>query len=402
MYLMALPMAVLFGWDIHIIIFVTGFVVTAYSFIGGIVAVVWADAVQAVVLLAGAVLALAILLSAMPGGVSEVLAVAGDRDKFSLGSPSMLDVSNPTIWVVLAFGVFDNLRNFGVDQSYIQRYIAAPTDREAAKSVWLGAMLYIPVSALFLLIGSSLFAFYESHPGELQEVRTIVAEQRLMQAGVSAHSPDYAGQLAQTKDELSAGDLADRVFPHFIASQLPQGARGLLIAAIFAAAMSTVSTSLNSSATLVMSDFYQRLVSPESNDAQRLGILRGSTIVWGSLGTAMAFMLVRMTDSVLDVWWLLSSVLGSAIVGLFLLGLMVPTINQRRAMGVLGFAMVVIAWMAVSRTTYWPKSLEPIASPLHPFLVIVVGPLVMCSLGWGLSKFQSDQVRTAKDGHWNE
>ncbi|MDA8743408.1 hypothetical protein N9N28_02135 [Rubripirellula amarantea] len=149
MYLMALPMAVLFGWDIRTVICVTGVIVTAYAFVGGILAVIWADAIQAVVLLAGALLSLTILLFQMPGGPAAVIEIAHQNDKFSWGSISLFEVGQPTIWVVFAFGLFDNLRNFGIDQSYIQRYIAASSDREAAKSVWLGALLYIPVSALF-------------------------------------------------------------------------------------------------------------------------------------------------------------------------------------------------------------------------------------------------------------
>ncbi len=389
MYLMALPMAVLFGWDIRIVILFTGVIVTAYSFVGGIVAVIWADAIQAVVLLAGAAIALAILLWGMPGGAGEVIDVANRAGKFSLGSPDPWDVSSSTIWVVLAYGFFDNLRNFGIDQSYVQRYIAAKTDREAAKSVWVGALLYVPVSALFLFIGSSLYAYYEAHPADTQEVRMIVAKQKMMQSGVQEDAPDYSQRLAETVEGLSETDLGDRVFPHFIVAHLPQGARGLLIAAIFAAAMSTVSTSLNSSATLVMSDFYKRLWRPDSTDAQHVGVLRASTIAWGAMGTMMALVMVRLTDSVLDIWWVLSGVLGAAIVGLFLLGVMVPAIRSHSAILVLILGLTLIAWMAVSKTTFWPTSLEGYASPFNALLVIVVGPSVMVISGWWLSRTRS-------------
>ena len=386
MYLMALPMAVLFGWDIRLVIWGTGVMVTAYSFVGGIVAVIWADAIQAIVLLAGALLALGILLAGMPGGPTEVWEVAHGANKFSLGSASLLEISQPTIWVVFAYGLFDNLRNFGIDQSYVQRYIAAKSDAEAAKSVWLGALLYVPVSALFLLIGSSLYAFYASNPSELQEVRHIVAEQRLMQAGVSTDDANYQPKLEETMAGLEAKDLGDRVFPHFIAAQLPQGARGLLIAAVFAAAMSTVSTSLNSSATLVMSDFYKRLVAPNSSDKSDVAVLRAATIAWGAMGTVMALALVQLTESALDIWWVLSSVLGAAIVGLFLLGLVVPAIRSKMAMGVLASGMILIAWMAASKTAYWPAELAEYASPMHPLLVIVFGPLFMIAVGWLVSR----------------
>ncbi|TWT37784.1 Sodium/glucose cotransporter [Posidoniimonas corsicana] len=381
MYLMALPMAVLFGWDIRTVIIVTGVIVTAYSFVGGIVAVIWADAIQAIVLLAGAALAVWILLARMPGGPEEVIRVAGEGGKFSLGSSSLWILSEPTLWVVLAFGLFDNLRNFGVDQSYIQRYIAARSDHQAAKSVWLGALLYVPVSALFLFIGSSLYAFYQSHPAELEEVRQIVAEQKLMQEGVSSEADSYLQQVDEVAAGLSDKELGDRVFPHFIASQLPEGARGLLIAAVFAAAMSTVSTSLNSSATLVMSDLYVRLVRPDASDSQQVLVLRCATIAWGVMGTAMAIALVSLTDSALDVWWLFSSVLGAAIVGLFLLGLVVPTLQNRQAVGIFVVALAVIAWMTFSIGAYWPKPLAGLTSPFHPLLVVVVGPVVMVMLG---------------------
>lgn len=394
MYLMALPMAVLFGWDIRTIILVTGVIVTLYSFVGGIIAVIWADAIQAFVLLAGALLALGILLMDMPGGPVEVIEVANEGGKFSLGSASLFDLSSPTIWVVLAFGFFDNLRNFGVDQSYVQRYIAASSDYEAAKSVWIGSLLYVPVSALFLFIGSSLYAFYQSHPEYTREVRVIVAEQRLMQAGILVDAPDYQVQLDRTAAGLTQADLGDRVFPHFIASSLPSGIRGLLIAAVFAAAMSTVSTSLNSSATLVMSDFYKRLWRPASGDEAEVSVLRGATIVWGALGTAMALTLVRLTDSVLDVWWLLSGILGAAIIGLFLLGFMIPGITNRRAIVVALIGMVVIGWMAFSPTGRWPESLKPIASPFHPYLVIVIGPMVMVLTGW-LGSFKPTSISQA-------
>ena len=386
MYLMALPMTVLFGWDIRTVIVVTGVIVTVYSFVGGIVAVIWADAIQAAVLLVGAIVALTIILSDMPGGSAEVIEVAHQNDKFSLGKTSIWLVSEPTIWVVLAFGLFDNLRNFGIDQSYIQRYIAARSDRDAARSVWLGALLYIPVSALFFFIGSSLYAYYEAHPTDTKEVRVIVAKQKLMQAGISVDAADYQQQLDRKAQELTEEQLGDRVFPHFIAAHLPQGVRGLLIAAIFAAAMSTVSTSLNSSATLVMSDFYKRLLQPHATDTQSVIVLRIATILWGIMGTFMALLLVQVTDNILDVWWKLSAVLGAAIVGLFLLGLMIPRIRSRQAMLVLGISMAMIAWMSISITPYWPESWKPISSPLHEWLVIVVGPSVMVLLGWILTR----------------
>ena len=383
MYLMALPMAVIFGWDIRILIVVTGAIVIAYSFVGGIVAVIWADAVQAIVLMCGALLALGILLMDMPEGASQVFEIAKRDEKFSLGSWNVLDLSSSTVWVILAYGVFENLRNFGVDQSYIQRYIASKDDREATKSVWLAAILYVPVSALFFFIGTSLYAYYESHPADLDEVRRIVAEQKAIYVDSnSVGDLSYEEKVQSQLQQLESKDLGDRVFPHFIASHLPFGVRGLLIAAIFAAAMSTVSTSLNSSATLVMSDFYKRLMNSEATDRQEIWVLRIATIVWGILGTLVALALVQVSESALDIWWLMTSVLGAGILGLFLLGLVVPEVSSRQAVYILSAGLLLIAWMTVSgNKEIWPEGLGFMASPLNRLLVIVIGPIAMVVIG---------------------
>src|SRR5690606_17186345 len=134
-------------------------------------------------------------------------------------------------------------------------------------------------SALFFLIGTTLFAFYSTHDADMQELRQVVARQRLMQKGVlppavqedGSDSPlvgEYQTQVDAVASDLSMEDLGDRAFPLFIAKWLPPGVTGLLIAAVFAAAMSTVSTSLNSSATLVMGDFYLRFFNREASDRQ--------------------------------------------------------------------------------------------------------------------------------------
>lgn len=406
MYLMALPMAVIFGWDIRWIIVVTGIVVTVYAFIGGIVAVIWADAIQAIVLLAGALIAVVVILAGLPEGPGQVLQIAGESDKFSLGSSEFFTVSQPTIWVLLLFGIFENLKNFGIDQSYIQRYIAAKSDRDAARSLWISAGLYVPVSALFFFIGTSLFAWYTSYPEDLDQVRQIVARQRLMQEGVEPEyasaaagpqvfSDTYQARLDQTAEALELRDLGDRVFPHFISVHLPQGLSGLLIAAVFAAAMSTVSTSLNSSATLVMSDFYQRFINPDADDRQRMRVLHMATVVWGVLGTGMAIALVRLTESALDVWWTLSSVLGSGIVGLFLLGLISRRANSRAAIIAVSYGSLVIAWMVLSASGWWPSSMVAFESPFNNLLVIVVGTACIVGLG-SLSSLISSRCRTSQ------
>ncbi|TWT95055.1 sodium:solute symporter [Neorhodopirellula pilleata] len=409
MYLMALPMAVIFGWDIRYVIVITGILVTAYSFVGGIVAVIWADAIQAIVLLAGAIVALYVILTGLPdpsghegaiglaSGMEQVIDTGRQANKFSLGDWEFFQLSEATVWVLLAYGLFENLKNFGIDQSYIQRYIASKSERDAAKSLWLSAGLYVPVSALFFFIGTSLYAWHEAYPMDTEAVRRVVAKQKLMQQGVEPEfvgrddeesltfSPAYEAQLSQTAAALTRKDIGDRVFPHFIAAHLPAGVSGLLVAAIFAAAMSTVSTSLNSSATLVMSDFYQRLISRNADDRQLMKVLHAATIAWGCLGTGMALFLVRVTESALDIWWPLSGVLGSGIIALFLLGVLVRAAGSRIAIASVAFGSAVIAWMVLSSSGLWPEDFAIPPSDMHPLLVIVVGTLVIVGSGFILS-----------------
>lgn len=396
MYLMALPMAVIFGWDIRAILLVTGLVVTIYSLMGGIVAVIWADAIQAIVLLVGAAVAIVVIMLGMPEGPKQVFEIGAANGKFSPGSLELLSFSQTTVWVLIIYGLFENLKNFGIDQSYVQRYVAASSESQARRGLWLSAVMYVPVSALFFFIGSSLYAFYQTRPEDSIEIRKIVAHQRLMQQGVDAGwtvdaqgyrqwSQDYDQRVTSIAAELKDSDIGDRVFPHFIAAHLPMGLTGLLIAAIFAAGMSTVSTSLNSSATLVMSDFYRPMVAKLPNEQQMVRVLYAATLVWGFLGTATAFALIPLTESVLDVWWTVSSVLGSGLLGLFLLGVLCRKANSRDAILAILLGTIVIAWMVASRSRIWPESLSAFRSPFHEYLVIVVGTISIIAIGFGLS-----------------
>lgn len=346
MFLMGLPLNVLLGWDNRDIILVTGVSVTIYSMLGGIVAVIWADALQAIVLMVGAVGCIVLMLLDMPEGPGQIIEIANQADKFSLGDYG-LSLTEATFWVVLIYGVFINLNNFGIDQNFVQRYIASSSDREANKSLWFGALLYVPISAVFFFIGTLLFVYYQSHPEDLTEIRNIVAAEQLKQESVLPDSPGYEEALASTAADLKQSQLGDKVFPHFIGKHLPAGMTGLLIAAIFAAAMSTISTSLNSSATLLMNDYYKRFLNPAATDRQSMLVLYGSTLVLGFLGTAVALALIGQPGNALDVWWKLASILSGGMLGLFLLGMISRVKSPAAVTGVL-IGTLVFSWATFS------------------------------------------------------
>ena len=352
MYLMALPLSVLLGWDIRWIILVTGVSVTLYTYVGGLVAVIWTDAIQTVILIVGALVCAVLMVTLLPGGLGELGEIAAAHDKFSLGSFGA-DLTQSTFWVVLVYGLVINLQNFGIDQNYVQRYLAARSDREARKSIWLGGLLYVPLSAIFFFIGTSLFAYYSAHA-----------------------------------DQLPAGTKADAVFPWFIVTVLPPGVTGLLIAAIFAAAMSTVSTSLNSSATILMADFYRRFFAPEAGDTRALRMLHVATFVWGMLGTGMALAMIN-AKSALDAWWNLAGIFGGGTLGLFLLGFLSRRASRASALSGVALGVPVILWMALSKTWDWlPAGLR---NPFHDNLTIVFGTAIIVVVGFAATALMNNR-----------
>lgn len=357
MYLMALPMNVLLGWDIRGIIIVTGISVTLYTFVGGIVAVIWTDAIQTVVLVAGALLCALLMVFGLPEGPGQLFRIAAEHHKFSLGSFGG-DLTTSTFWVVLVYSLVINLQNFGIDQSYVQRYQTAKSDREARKSVWIGGLLYLPLSAVFFFIGTALFAYYTARPELLPAAYQVPAK-------------------------------SDSVFPYFIVTALPPGVTGLLIASVFAAAMSTVSGSLNSSATIVLTDYYQRYFNRNATERQSMRILYATTVTVGVLGTVIALAMTRVR-SALDAWWSLAGIFGGGTLGLFLLGFMSARATSRAALGGVAAGVLTILWMTLSPgAEFLPSSLR---SPFHSFLIIVFGTAALLLVGMFFTMF----VRTPK------
>ncbi len=395
MYLMALPLSVLMGWSMNTIILITGISVTVYAFVGGIVAVIWADALQAIVLMAGAIVCALVILFSMPAGPSQLFEVGTEYNKFSLGSFSS-DLTQNTFWVVLIYGIVINLQNFGIDQSFVQRYIASSSKKEAVKSVWIGGLVYVPISAVFFFIGTGLFVYYQTQPELMEGLYESVAVQRLAGQGITVDSPDFQQHLMETTQQLDEEGIGDEVFPHFLGSALPTGITGLLIAAIFAAAMSTISTSLNSSATLIMNDWYKRYIKPEASEKSCMMVLYMATIAWGVLGTVVALLLIGTTGA-LDAWWTLSGIFGGGILGLFLLGLVSKRANSPVAAVSVILGLIIICWMSLSpmlEGTSWAW----LASPFHRYLIPVFGTAVIMVAGFMLSRFrQIQKVVTVSD-----
>ena len=331
LYLLALPMNVLLGWHIQTIIVVTSVAIVLYSMLGGMKAVIWTEAIQGIILIGGALVCMFILLFDMPGGPVQTFSIAMEDGKFSLGSFGS-SLSESTFWVCLIYGIFTNLQNYGIDQSYVQRYHTAKNEKEAKFSALFGGYLFIPVSAVFFMIGTGLYAFYKVHPGIL---------------------PDGVG--------------ADYVFPFFIVNELPVGLTGLLIASIFAAGMSTIATSVTSSSTIILTDYYQRFRKHAGN-RERMLVLKLSSVGVGVAGILVAFAFMSV-QSALDAWWALASIFSGGMLGLFLLGYI--SRKARKFDAVLGVVcgVILVCWIVISPF-------------VHANLAIVFGTLLIFLVGF--------------------
>ena len=331
LYLLALPMNVLLGWHIQTIIVVTSVAIVLYSMLGGMKAIIWTEAIQGIILIGGALVCMFILLFDMPGGPVQTFSIAMEDGKFSLGSFGS-SLSESTFWVCLIYGIFTNLQNYGIDQSYVQRYHTAKNEKEAKFSALFGGYLFIPVSAVFFMIGTGLYAFYKVHPGVL---------------------PDGVG--------------ADYVFPFFIVNELPVGLTGLLIASIFAAGMSTIATSVTSSSTIILTDYYQRFRKHAGN-RERMLVLKLSSVGVGVAGILVAFAFMSV-QSALDAWWALASIFSGGMLGLFLLGYISK--KARNFDAVLGVVcgVILVCWIVISPF-------------VHANLAIVFGTLLIFLVGF--------------------
>ena len=339
--LLALPINKMFGWDIQTIIIVTGAVTMIYTLLGGIAAVVWTDAIQGIVLIVGAVVCAVILTFGMPEGPAQLFEIAAEHNKFSLGSFGA-SLSESTFWVLLLYGLFTNLNNYGIDQNYVQRYMTTKSTKEAVKSTMFGSLLYVPISLIFVYIGTALFSYYSAQP-----------------------------------ELLPAGTPADQVFPHFIVHGLPTGITGLVIAAIFSAGMSTVATSINSSATIVLTDFVNHFSKKEDSNKRDMKTLYLTSLIVGVVGIVIGILMMQV-DGVLDAWWTLASIFSGGVLGLFLLTLIARKPNRAASITAAVVGMLVVIWIALMQVT----SPEP---AINGKLAIVFGTTVIMLVGFLLT-----------------
>lgn len=293
LFLPSIALNLVTGVDIFLCIALMGGVSLIYTLMGGIEAVIWTDVVQVFVLMGGVSLSLILIIIGTENGFSGIIEQAKIYGKFNAFDLT-LSLKEPTVWVMLFGGFFINLTTYGTDHTMVQRYLVTPTQKEAQKSLWIGALLTIPATFIFFFMGTALFVFYQVNP--------------------SALNNNFINN--------------DAIFPWYIVSQLPSGVSGILIAAIFAAAMSSLSSSMNSGAASFSADIYDRYGFVWNKDPLKMA--RWTTLCIGVMG--ILFALFMATADIKSLWDQFNKILGlifGSLGGVFMLGLLTKKANTK-------------------------------------------------------------------------
>ena len=368
-FVFSLSLQALTGYSMSSIMVVMGVCIILYTVLGGMEAVIWTEVVQGIIKTIGALLILILIISEM-GGVSSIMTIATENNKFSLGSLSP-DFTESTFWVILFYGFFINLNNFGMDQNYIQRYHTAASSKQASRSVWMCVFLYVPASLLFFIIGTSLFAYYQTNPELIEAVKQQVATERLGNAASVSQVNNLAAQL-------QPADYGDKVMPHFMVTKIPTGLIGLIISALLSAAMSTISSGMNASATVFTMDIYKRYFKKDLTEKSKFFMLHLATVLFGIIGLAAGIAMIGV-KSLLDTWWELSGIFAGGMLGLFLLGIVSRRTKNTEAFIAVLIGVLVILWMSFSANL--PQKYEFLRNPLHKNMIIVIGTLAIFLTG---------------------
>lgn len=353
LYLVVLPLSEMLDISESTAILAFGVITCFYTVFGGIEAVVWTDVVQTVILLGGGLLCVAAVAFQLPGGLPQILEIGMEYDKFSLG-PLDFSFSERTFWVMSLIGFIGFISEFSSNQNVVQRYIAAPTLREARKATLICIVMSLPTWIFFFFIGSCLFAYYKVFPS----------------AEVAAMKPDD-------------------VLPHFILTEIWPGVGGVIIAACLAAAMSSLSSSINAVSTIWTIDFL-RLMRRKGNDRFELVNAKLASGAAGIIMIAGAWGISLIPrESVYDLSAILGALLCSAGLTPFMLGFFTTRIGNRAILSGMYAALVFSVYNILN---YFKLLPEPLQWNIHIYMAGPVCNGVMLAAALAYSLFRPEPV----------
>ena len=316
LFLAALVLEQITGWGLAASIAVIGVSTIAYTYLGGLKAVVWTDVLQFAIYLVGAAIALVILTEKVPGGWAAIVRRGAAAGKFR-ALDFAADLSRPyTFWAGVLGGLFVDTATHGADQMMVQRYLSARSQRQAGAALVASGFVILAQFALFLLIGVGLWALYQDNPP-------------------------------------SRPLRPDHVFAYFIVHYVPAGVRGLIIAAVFSVTMSTVSGALSASASSTINDLYRPLF-PGADEARLLRLSKGLTAFWGLVQMGVALGAIGLTDSVINNALAVASFVTGILLGLFLLGILTRRVGSGAALVGLAAGVAAVSAVKFGTTVAWP------------------------------------------------
>ena len=342
-FTLSLVLNVTMGLNLQVTMVCVGIGAIIYTTLGGLKAVIWCDVVQFFVLFGGLIIALCYAISQVEGGFGEIWRIADEAGKLRVINPSFDLTERYTIWTLIPFGIFAFLSQKTIDQMTIQRFLSAKDPRNAKISMFANSFFTLPVWVLLFSVGMALFAYYQINP-----------------------SPEVA--------EYIAAEKFDRIFPHYIFSVMPTGIRGLMIAALIAAAMSTMDSVLNVLSTISIVNVYKKIINPNATDKQCLAKAKIMTAVWGVIVIGLAFSMINM-QSLLKTVNTIIGIMSGPIFGVFILAMFVKRANS--------FGVFIGVILAFASTLYMKYYTE-----ITFTLFVVVGTLVSVLVGYLASLFQ--------------
>ncbi|HPR30664.1 MAG TPA: sodium:solute symporter [Prolixibacteraceae bacterium] len=350
-FLVALAFSKMVGTETLSMIWILGLIVVVITFLGGIEAVVWMDVVQGIMLIVGGLLALFIIIFSIDGGLSTIWNVGLENKRIGFG-PWDFNFARLTFWVMALNGIFYAIQKYGTDQTIVQRYLSAKSDKGAIKASLMGVFMSVPVWALFMFLGTALFVYYQIHAGALPE-----------------------------------GIKPDAVFPHFIMTKLPVGVVGIVLAALLAAAISSLDSDLNCLSAIAMEDYYKR-IKPRASEKEKMLVSRLVIVLAGLASILIAQYYIRNEGhGVLEIVFTLYSIFSGGIAGMFLLGIFTKRANRKGVTVGIVASILFTAWAILTSEPLIPGKeivldLGGFNYTHHKMLVGVYSHLVLFGTGY--------------------
>ncbi len=355
LFLVSLPIEFLTGAPIEWVIIGAGIFIAFYTIAGGIEAVIWTDVIQAIVLIIGGLACFVLIAIELPGGFSQIIEIGNENNKFRLGSLDW-NLYERTFWTVAILGIINWLMIYSGDQNMVQRYAAARSTREARKATAIYSAIALPMWIMFFFVGTALFVYYATFP-------------------------------SATVSSLEA----DQVLPYFILTQVPAGVAGIIIAAVLAAAMSSLDSGINAISTVSIIDLMKPHLAKNRSDRYYLRLARmiaGGVAVIVILG-AITFSKIEK-ESMNDVSLVVTSIFGGCLMGLFMLGFFSDRVDGRSATIAMAVAILLNIYIGLGFLELLP---EAITINIHKYWVAALINGTFVIIAYTISRIRNSQTK---------